>query len=344
VESWKCGSGGVGRGEGGVAGLGVGVGGRGGGWAFTQSRIHASPAHRAATQGVMRWQFGKASSRFILEAASTPCVVQQPWAVRPGNQAFAITRPADPPEFLHAVRALLNPANSMLVGTSRPYFPRGGPLPPPPPAGLGSSSTGWGGLDAGENMLYPAQAVDGLVHLHAGGSLARALASVPIDSDGVRVKPGGAYVTSAFELLNFDLVSHTPTPLWPEDAPTEVESFLKWANDLSSCIVNGVNALRVPMSESADPQPMSIALPLLGAGAAGAPVNAVAQLLVHGASILSQEHAQLERAHERDASRPLPQPLLLRFVVPDGADLGTLCGAVEEKFGAVGSPLLSWHK
>lgn len=265
-------------------------------------------------------------------------MVQQPWAVKARRQAFARSQPTDA-DFANGIRALLNPANPSLSGTKRPYFPRGGPLPPPPPRGLEKTSSGWGGLDAGENMLYPAQVVDGLVHNHAGSGLAKALASLPMDDDGVRVKPGGAFVTSAFALLNFDVISHTPTPFWPEDAAQEVQSFLGWANALTSCVVNGVSALRVPMSESVAPQPMSIAVPLLGAGAAGAPVEAAAQIIAHAASILSQEHAHLERS-----GQTAPLPLLLRFVLPGEAELAAMHAALREEFGPVGSPCLEWHQ
>ena len=77
------------------------------------------------------------------------CVVTNPWE-------GIVTVP-------NALRVLINPANESLLGTARPYFPRGGPLPPRAPPGLTTSSR-WGGMDAGPGMLYPAQAVDGLVH------------------------------------------------------------------------------------------------------------------------------------------------------------------------------------
>ena len=273
------------------------------------------------------WQLGKAS-RLVIEVATTPCVVQQPWAAKHAKQAFAPSRPAHD-AFRGAVRALVNPANPSLAGTSRPYFPRGGPLPPPPPPGLEKSSSGWGGLDAGSNMLYPAQVVDGLVHMHAGGNLRKALEAVPVDEwSGVRVQPGGAYVTPAFELMNFDLIAHTPTPFWPEDAKTELESFLKWGNNITSCFVNGVNALHVPMSESKEPQPLAIALPLLGAGAAGAPAEACAEMAAQATSILAQE-----LQHEGRGG-----PLLLRFVLPGEAELALVSRAFEEKFAATASP------
>ena len=78
------------------------------------------------------WQLGTLS----LEVACTPCVVTAPWGSARKGAAFAPPRPAADSAFAEACRALLNPANPSLAGTARPYFPRGGPLPPPPTAGL----------------------------------------------------------------------------------------------------------------------------------------------------------------------------------------------------------------
>ena len=113
--------------------------------------------------------------RFVVDVvargkASSPCVVTDPWV--------------DVEVACGTGRALLNPANSQLVGTARAYFPRGGPVPPAPPPGVQASSTGWGGLDAGEQMLYPAQVVDGLTHMHAGRGLREALAAIPARANG----------------------------------------------------------------------------------------------------------------------------------------------------------------
>ena len=89
-----------------------------------------------------RWRL---HASLFMECAVTPCVVEKPW----GRLSCSSAR---------ALRALINPANTTLVGTALPYFPRGGPVRPPPPPGLGTSSMGWGGFDAGEKMLYPTQA------------------------------------------------------------------------------------------------------------------------------------------------------------------------------------------
>ena len=61
-------------------------------------------------------------------------------------------------------RFLVNSANEYLVGTQLPYFPRGGlPRLNNVLGGPGSwqFSTGWGGMEAGGGMVYPAQTLDG---------------------------------------------------------------------------------------------------------------------------------------------------------------------------------------
>ena len=278
-----------------------------------------------------RWQFGAVASRFVVEAATTPCVVQQPWKAKHASQAFAATRPSDP-FFAGALRALLNPANPSLAGTSRPYFPRGGPIPPPPPPGLEKSSSGWGGLDAGEGMLYPAQVVDGLVHAHAGSKLKQALAVPTANADGVRCGVGAAFITPAFELVNFDVISHAPTPFWPADASSDFTPFLEWAKQLSACYTSGFAALRTPWEGSTDPQPIALATPLLGAGAAGAPLEAAAQIAAHAAAALQQAHAHAMTTAAK-SGKPA-QPLLLRFVMQGEDDLAKLRIALEETLGA----------
>ena len=61
-------------------------------------------------------------------------------------------------------RFLVNSANEYLVSTQLPYFPRGGlPRLNNVLGGPGSwqFSTGWGGMEAGGGMVYPAQTLDG---------------------------------------------------------------------------------------------------------------------------------------------------------------------------------------
>ena len=123
-----------------------------------------------------------------VELWQTSCIVTQP----PGEEA------------VRKQQALVNPANEFLSGTSNfPYFPRGGQVPGGAKKQLEHSkghselgckplhfATSWGGMDAGENMVYPAQAVDGMVHIAGGKELALACQLVPEHARGIRCPVG----------------------------------------------------------------------------------------------------------------------------------------------------------
>lgn len=200
-----------------------------------------------------------------------------------------------------ALRALINPANRQLVGTSLSYFPRGGPLPLPPPPGLQASSR-WGGMEAGSTMLYPAQAVDGLTHLHAGPTLRIALAATQFNSLGQRCAIGCAVVSPAFGLKQFDIISHTATPFWR--SATDLTGQTQWRQQLISCYLSAVLAVvngATPGVEYAGLQDCQtptlkpshrnhtliyIATPLLGSGACGAPVADAVKIAAEAVSHL----------------------------------------------------------
>jgi hypothetical protein len=100
-----------------------------------------------------------------------------------------------------------------------------------PPISLirSNSSRGWGGMDAGDGMLYPAQVVDGLVHQLGGRALREQLQAVRAervwgqppdvgrrDEAGqlIRCPEGSAVVTSGAGSLGFELIAHTAPPFW----------------------------------------------------------------------------------------------------------------------------------
>ena len=163
-------------------------------------------------------------------------------------------------------------------------------MPPAPPPGLQASSSGWGGLDAGDQMLYPAQVVDGLVHTYAGASLRTALAALPVRSDGKRCELGEAVISPSFGLHEqFDVIAHTPTPFWPaNDGDDGID---EWREQLHSCYVAAITALVKPnVLAEAEPHgdtALAVASPLLGVGAAGAPVGLGAEVAVDARASLS---------------------------------------------------------
>ena len=158
------------------------------------------------------------------------CVVTNPWE-------GIVTVP-------NSLRVLINPANEALLGTARSYFPRGGPLPRRSPPGLMTSS-GWGGMDAGSGMLYPAQVVDGLVHQYGGQTLRATLRSFPVleqrpDGEHVRCRVGDTILTpSPPNLSHFDIIAHTPPPFWRSSNPGYSQ---EWQELLSACYSSALRA------------------------------------------------------------------------------------------------------
>ena len=199
------------------------------------------------------------------------CVVTSPWAHECAKDVL---------------RALINPANEALIGTARPYFPRGGPVPPRPPPGLEATSRGWGGLDAGPNMLYPAQAVDGLVHQYGGRALKDALAAFPVleerrDAEPVRCRTGSAVLTPSPPSLPFDVLAHTPPPFWPPSAAAATGDDLPASceDQLLACFTSALDAVSLEAAARGKEHAW-VATPLLGAGARGAPAEVAARVLV----------------------------------------------------------------
>ena len=219
------------------------------------------------------------------------CVVTAPWARSvPAN----------------ALRALINPANEALIGTSRPYFPRGGPVPAAPPSSLSRSSIGWGGMEAGEGMVYPAQAVDGLVHQYGGHALRAALGRAPViearpNGEHVRCAVGEAVLTPSPPSLPFDVIAHTPPPFWPS-TPDDAQLALHDAQ-LTSCFVSALHATSRAAADAGKTL-LLLASPIIGAGARGAPMLAAARILVR--AIRSSQ----------EAAAQLPVEVVVRVVVP----------------------------
>jgi O-acetyl-ADP-ribose deacetylase (regulator of RNase III) len=145
--------------------------------------------------------------------------------------------------------ALVNPANERLAGTR--FTP-------------GECARY---LAAGTNLLYPPQVIDGLVHGARGDSsgdgagaaaLAAAIAALPVVAGSdVRCVTGGAVATAAFGELSecYSTVVHTCPPFFGAD---------DWQELLRSCYAR---ALAVAEERGAS----TVAVPLLGAGARGAP-------------------------------------------------------------------------
>eukprot|EP00401_Gymnodinium_catenatum_P033272 CAMPEP_0117516330 /NCGR_PEP_ID=MMETSP0784-20121206/31039_1 /TAXON_ID=39447 /ORGANISM="" /LENGTH=248 /DNA_ID=CAMNT_0005312173 /DNA_START=95 /DNA_END=838 /DNA_ORIENTATION=- len=196
-----------------------------------------------------------------MAASASAARLLRSWALPSGLRLELHLTPdvvAHPP--LGRCDALVNPANEALVGTKLPYFP----MPFDPPPGLQTSR--WCGMEAGENMFYPAQVVDGRVHALGGDGLRQACQAFPELEPGVRCRVGGAVVTPAVgELQRFySQIIHTVPPMYGTP---------NWSSALASCYSA---ALAAAWAHGSPLQ--AIASPLLGAGARGAPVAEAARV------------------------------------------------------------------
>jgi O-acetyl-ADP-ribose deacetylase (regulator of RNase III) len=173
-------------------------------------------------------------------------------------------------------------------------------------------------MDAGADMLYPAQAVDGVVTLLGGSELRAQLQAVPCnglkDEAGqpLRCQIGDSVITSGrCGQLPFDLVAHAVPPFWSDG---------NWERALCSAYASSLEGL---VGRSGTAAELWIASPLLGSGARGAPSKQAAE------AATSELVAWLVDA-EQPPGEVVPT-LRFRFVVLPGdgqAALRTVCGAI----------------
>ena len=141
-------------------------------------------------------------------------------------------------------------------------------------------------MDAGYQMLYPAQVVDGLVHQHGGSELREALNAAPVlehraDGDHVRCRLGDVMLTSAPAALSalFDIICHTPPPFYNQSSAKQQCAANQWASQLASCYIASLRS-SVRAAANAGSNELVVATPILGAGARGAPTKEAARVLV----------------------------------------------------------------
>lgn len=172
---------------------------------------------------------------------------------------------------------LTNPANPSLSGVSDfPYFPKGGPQPKKQPTKdahhIMGFVTQWGGMDVGEGMMFSAAVVDGLVHQLGGIRLAaECKLKGLLRGDGVTCPEGTSIVTSpgGSELrAEYDHIVHTVPPFFkhPPKEDCDVVEMLR------SCYRSSLD-LGFDTFDDGSAEEQRVAVPLLGAGCRGFPVD-----------------------------------------------------------------------
>ena len=169
-------------------------------------------------------------------------------------------------------------------------------MPPPPPPGADAQSIcGW-------DLLYPAQAVDGLVHLQGGEELRTALrCAAPVletrdSGEHLRCRVGEAVLTSGVDGtgssgpsgLPFDAIVHTVPPFWPRGTDaSDPTARMEWSKALLSCYRSSFRLAAEFASDvdrSGTAAGLAIATPVLGSGARGAPFAHAARVLAEAAA------------------------------------------------------------
>ena len=201
---------------------------------------------------------------------------------------------------------LINPANPSLSGVSEfPYFPKGGPQPKKQPTKdahhIMGHVTQWGGMDVGDGMMFSAAVVDGLVH-QLGGIRLRAeckLKGMLRGAGSAACPEGTSIVTSAGgpELqAEYDSIVHTVPPFFkhPPHEDCDVVEMLRQCYRSSFGLAFGTFDDQIAEDQR-------VAVPLLGAGCRGFPVDIAVKVAaeesakwVHsslddGAAMLSEE-------------------------------------------------------
>uniref|UniRef100_A0A7S0ABL5 Macro domain-containing protein n=1 Tax=Minutocellus polymorphus TaxID=265543 RepID=A0A7S0ABL5_9STRA len=172
---------------------------------------------------------------------------------------------------------LINPANPSLSGVADfPYFPRGGPQPKKQPTKdahhIMGFVTQWGGMDVGEGMMFSAAVVDGLVHQLGGVRLAaECKLKGLLRGGGVACPEGTSIVTShggPALRAEYDHIVHTVPPFFnhPPAKDCDVVEMLMSSYRSSFDLAFGTFGVGSTGEQR-------VAVPLLGAGCRGFPVD-----------------------------------------------------------------------
>lgn len=224
----------------------------------------------------------RAHGRLRVELWESPCIVMTPPSLGLDDDACD---------------ALVNPANERLQGT---LFT---------PSECSSKLR--------NNIIYPPQAVDGIVSELGGAELAAACMALPeVAPGGTRCATGEAVLTPAFGelLMSYNKLVHTCAPLYCGDS--------EWRRATTACYHSAFDVAQ-------DAGLAVVASPLLGAGARGAPIRAASNAAAaavsswhpHGDSTMSTGRAGLR---------------VVRFAVQESSIAETLSEAFEMVLKPIG--------
>jgi O-acetyl-ADP-ribose deacetylase (regulator of RNase III) len=161
-------------------------------------------------------------------------------------------------------------------------------------------------MDAGQNMMYPVQVLDGCVHIECGASLLKHLQSMPdqspfVDSVGQAIKCpiGTAVLSPTFGALSpyFGNIIHTVAPF---------QNDVHWEKLLQCCYLSCFRLAMLKVEGNLKNQftslnPAStIATTLIGAGCRGITIDNATRVAAAACAIFDKELEQLRNASEKD--------------------------------------------
>ena len=233
---------------------------------------------RAVNRFVRGW-IGRGNALAGIEVHRTACIVTHP----PGGE--------------QANDALVNPANPELVGTRFTPEECWTNLHGDPTTGRWDK----------EFVVYPHQAIDGLVTEFGGDELRIALEAKPADGEGRRCPVGSAVVTPALSELRelYSSIIHAVPPFYRLHEPPD------WEAQLSATYHSAFNTAQRDGL-------LGLAVPLLGAGARGAPIAEAMRVAAEAAV-----------GWRAEGTPGLPDRPIVRFGVQDSSTAHALVGALE---------------
>jgi O-acetyl-ADP-ribose deacetylase (regulator of RNase III) len=237
------------------------------------------------------------NSNRAIEIWTTPCIVtnfgrrKHPFVHTTCQPEAAAAAPNKKSQWI-----LVNPCNAGLTGCRNfPYFPRGGPVPQESVSSavhrdwqpLGYVSQ-WGGMNVGDGMMYAVSVVDGLVHQMGGWKLQAELEWIRVLRTARRqdaCPTGSAVATSAGNdtlAMNYDAIIHTTPPFYKHDTNPEVGLAKCYCSILERAFEKAPNGNPLTTFFATDSSGMAtatkVAVPLLGSGARGFPVDVACQI------------------------------------------------------------------
>ena len=202
-------------------------------------------------------------------------------------------------------KVLINPANPQLSGIEKfAYFPKGGPVPKDPPKGMFAGwqplgyVTSWGGMEVGGGMLYASSVVDGIVHQLGGWRFKIECSMVNVVKKDERVPVGSSATTGpglGSDLSKeYDAIVHTTPPFYNYFNEGDPSSYLR------QCYQNSLKMAFEEISSSSDENSNDsrVAIPLLGAGGRGFPIDVAIGIAASEAISWSQKHDKMNGQSE----------------------------------------------